>query len=73
MIFHIDANSFYAACERLFRPDLLHTPIAVLSNNDGIIVALNQECKDLGFKRGDVYFKEKAKLDQSGVVVFSSN
>jgi DNA polymerase V len=73
MIFHIDANSFYAACERLFRPDLLHTPIAVLSNNDGIIVALNQECKDLGFKRGDVYFKEMAKLEKSGVVVFSSN
>jgi DNA polymerase V len=73
MIFHIDANSFYAACERLFRPDLLHTPIAVLSNNDGIIVALNQECKDLGFRRGDVYFKERQKLIKAGVVVFSSN
>lgn len=73
MIFHIDANSFYAACERLFRPDLLRTPIAVLSNNDGIIVALNQECKDLGFKRGDVYFKVKKELEKCGVAVFSSN
>lgn len=73
MIFHVDANSFYAACERLFRPDLIHVPIAVLSNNDGIVVALNQECKDLGFKRGDVYFKERSKMEKAGVAVFSSN
>jgi DNA polymerase V len=30
----IDCNSFYASCERVFRPDLLRTPIVVLSNND---------------------------------------
>jgi len=73
MIFHIDGNSFYAACERVFRPDLYHSPIAVLSNNDGIIIALNSECKSLGFKRGDVFFKVKTQLEKTGVVVFSSN
>ena len=30
----IDCNSFYASCERVFRPDLARTPIVVLSNND---------------------------------------
>jgi DNA polymerase V len=59
MIFHVDANCFYAACERLFRPDLIKKPIAVLSNNDGIIIALNQECKDIGFQRGDVFLRRK--------------
>lgn len=73
MIMHVDGNSFYASCERLFRPDLYGKPIAVLSNNDGIIVALNQECKDAGFKRGDVYFKERLRLDSAGAAVFSSN
>jgi DNA polymerase V len=73
MIFHIDGNSFYAACERVFRPDLYNSPIAVLSNNDGIIIALNAECKALGFKRGDVFFENKSKLEKRGVVVFSSN
>ena len=73
MIFHIDGNSFYAACERVFRPDLAHSPIAVLSNNDGIIVALNSECKALGFKRGDVFFEVRHKMEKTGVVVFSSN
>jgi DNA polymerase V len=44
-----------------------------LSNNDGIIVALNAECKALGFKRGDVFFKNKYKLEKCGVAIFSSN
>jgi len=73
MIFHADGNSFYANCERVFRPDLAHSPIAVLSNNDGIIIALNAECKALGFKRGDVFYKNKEKLEKCRVVVFSSN
>jgi len=73
IIFHIDGNSFYASCERIFRPDLDHAPIAVLSNNDGIVVALNAECKALGFKRGDVYYQEKYKMEKYGVKVFSSN
>ena len=73
MIFHIDGNSFYAACERVFRPDLAHSPIAVLTNNDGIIIALNAECKALGFKRGDVFFENREKLKKCGAAVFSSN
>ena len=73
MIFHIDGNSFYASCERVFRPDLYKSPIAVLSNNDGIIVAANAECKALGFKRGDAFFEMKYKMEKQGVQVFSSN
>jgi DNA polymerase V len=73
MLMHIDGNSFYAACERVFRPDLYHSPIAVLSNNDGIIIALNSECKNLGFKRGDVFYQVKHNMEKKGVQIFSSN
>ncbi len=73
MILHIDANSFYASCERLFRPDLALKPIVVLSNNDGIIIALNDEAKKAGFSRGDAYFKVAENCDRKGVAVFSSN
>ena len=73
MIFHIDGNSFYASCERVFRPDLANSPIAVLTNNDGIIIALNTECRALGFKRGDVFFEVRQKLAKHNVAVFSSN
>jgi len=73
MIMHVDGNSFYASCEAIFRPDLRGKPVAVLTNNDGIIIALNQKCKDLGFKRGDVYFKVRERCKKLGVEVFSSN
>ena len=73
MIMLVDGNSFYASCERIFRPDLHRKPIAVLSNNDGIIIALNAECKALGFKRGDVFFKVRDNMQKMGVSVFSSN
>ena len=73
MILHVDANSFYASCERLFRPDLRNRPVVVLSNNDGIIIALTQEAKDMGLKRGDAYFKVKDFCKSHGVEAFSSN
>ena len=47
----IDCNNFYASCEKLFRPDLAHTPVVVLSNNDGCIVARSKEAKAVRRKR----------------------
>jgi DNA polymerase V len=73
MILHADGNSFFASCERLFRPDLANKPVVVLSNNDGIIVALTKEAKALGLKRGDPFFKVKSLCDTQNVAVFSSN
>lgn len=73
MIFHIDANSFYASCERIFRPDLAKKPIVVLSNNDGIVIALNDEAKAEGLKRGDAWFKVAPLCKERDVAVFSSN
>ena len=73
MILHADGNSFYASCEQIFRPDLRGKPVAVLSNNDGIIIAANKEAKALGIKRGEPYFKVRASCEQKGITVFSSN
>ena len=73
MIFHADGNSFYASCEQIFRPDLRGKPVAVLSNNDGIIIALNKEAKALGIKRGDPYFKVRDLCTMRHITVFSSN
>ncbi|OYX04319.1 MAG: DNA polymerase V subunit UmuC, partial [Thiotrichales bacterium 32-46-8] len=69
----VDCNNFYASCEKLFRPDLKHTPVVVLSNNDGCVVARSKEAKALGFKMGEPYFQVKEKIDRHGVEVFSSN
>jgi DNA polymerase V len=53
----VDCNNFYVSCERVFRPDLLGKPVAVLSNNDGCIVARSQEVKALGIKMGAPVFQ----------------
>ena len=68
----IDCNSFYASCERVFRPDLAKTPIVVLSNNDGCVIARSYDAKQF-VKMGAPYFQIKDHLRQNGVQVFSSN
>lgn len=68
----IDCNSFYASCERVFRPDLARTPIVVLSNNDGCVIARSADAKPF-IKMGEPYFQVKDKLQEHGIVAFSSN
>ena len=69
----LDCNNFFVSCERLFRPDLVKRPVAVLSSNDGCIVARSQEVKDLGIPMGIPHFKVRSILEANKVVVFSSN
>ena len=69
----IDCNNFYAACERLFRPELARRPIIVLSNNDGCVIARSNEAKALGIGMGEPYFKVKELCKKHTVQVFSSN
>ncbi len=69
----IDCNNFYASCERVFRPELENVPIAVLSNNDGCIIARSQEVKDLGIPMGIPAFKNEYLFRRHGIKVFSSN
>ena len=69
----VDCNNFYASCEKLFRPDLKDTPIVVLSNNDGCVVARSREAKLLGIKMGVPVFQIKAEMQRHGILAFSSN
>ncbi|QHT66413.1 Y-family DNA polymerase [Rhodocytophaga rosea] len=69
----VDANNFYASCQRVFDPSLINKPVVVLSNNDGCIVARSNEAKALGIQMGEPYFKAKPVIEKYGVKVFSSN
>jgi DNA polymerase V len=69
----VDCNNFYASCERVFRPQLNHQPIVVLSNNDGCVVARSNEAKDLGIPMGAPAFEYKELFEKNKVHVFSSN
>lgn len=74
MFAHVDVNSFYASCEKVFRPDLKDKPVIVLSNNDGCVIARSSEAKALGIKMGQPYFNlSDSYLKHHNIHVFSSN
>ncbi|MEO8417674.1 MAG: Y-family DNA polymerase [Methylophilaceae bacterium] len=69
-----DANSFYASCEQVFRPDLDGKPIVVLSNNDGCVIAQSKEAKaQLDIYMARPWFEIEEDARKLGAVVFSSN
>ncbi|MDA0152239.1 Y-family DNA polymerase [Vibrio sp. Makdt] len=74
----IDANAMYASCEQIFRPDWRNKPIAVLSNNDGTVVACNRLAKEAGTKKFKPLFEQPVLQSDGtkgskGVIFLSSN
>lgn len=69
----IDCDNFFASCERVFNPALATRPIAVLSNNDGCIIARSAEVKALGIEMGVAVHKVDALLREHNVIVCSAN
>jgi DNA polymerase V len=68
----VDCNNFYVSCERVFRPDLIGKPVAVLSNNDGCVVARSAEIKKF-IKMGVPVFQIQHLIKQHNIQLFSSN
>ena len=73
MIGIVDCNSCYASCEQIFRPELRNTPVVVLSNNDGFVIARSKEAKALGIGELQAFFKIEGLLRKHKVAIFSSN
>ena len=73
MIGLIDCNNFFVSCERVFNPSLYDNPIVVLSNNDGCVVSLSNEAKELGIKRGVPIAQIQDIVEKNNVKVYSSN
>lgn len=73
MIALCDQRSFYASCESVFLPKLRSEAIAVLSNNDGCVVALNEQAKSRGLKKFAPYFQQQSLAEAENINVFSSN
>ncbi len=69
----VDCNSFYCSAERVFRPDLWHKPVVVLSNNDGCVISISDEAKNRGITMTDPFFKVKDSLVKNNIKAFSSN
>lgn len=72
MFIHLDCNNFFVSCELVSRPELRGTPVVVANNNDnngGIILALNQEAKAVGLKRGNPIFQVTKIIEAHQVTV----
>ena len=69
----VDCNNFYASCEQSHDPKLKGKPVVVLSNNDGVIIALSNEVKKLGIDKFTPLFKVKHLLTQHDVKICSAN
>ena len=69
----VDCNNFYCSCERVFNPALRTSPVVVLSNNDGCIIARSNEAKAMGIAMGTPFYQVREMLENNRVAVFSSN
>lgn len=69
----VDCNNFYASCEQSNDPSLMGKPVVVLSNNDGVIIALSNEVKKLGIDKFTPLFKVKHLLTKHKVKICSAN
>lgn len=69
----VDCDSFYCSCERVFKPEINHKAIVVLSNNDGCIISRNAEAKALGIGMATPYYQLRELIEKNKVAVFSSN
>ena len=61
-IAHIDADCFFASCERLRRPDLADHPICVMSSQNACIVAKTYDAKAAGISTGMPVWEAKKLL-----------
>ncbi|MCD4664207.1 MAG: Y-family DNA polymerase [Bacteroidales bacterium] len=69
----VDCNNFYTSCEKIFYPALEGKPVAVLSNNDGCVIARSEEAKAAGIKMGVPVFEISEIIEKNNVHVFSTN
>ncbi|MBQ0016634.1 MAG: hypothetical protein KBT04_06585 [Bacteroidales bacterium] len=69
---HIDCDTFFASCEVATQPQLAGKPVVVCSPNDnggGIILALTNQAKALGLKRGIPLFQAKDIINSNQVTL----
>ena len=71
VIFHIDANAFFASVEIAENPSLKHKPVIIAGNPEerkGIVVAANYLCKDQGVYT-TMALRDALKLVPEAVVI----
>jgi len=61
-IAHIDADCFFASCELVRRPELIGSPVCILSSQDACVIAKTYDAKAAGIKTGMPVWEAKKLL-----------
>ncbi len=69
----IDCRSFYVSVERVWNSALRDKPVLVLGNNDSAVVAVSDEAKALGIRRGMPVFECRDLIKRHHILCYSSN
>jgi DNA polymerase V len=69
----LDANNFYASCEKVWRPELANKPVVVAGSGDGCVIARSDEAKAIGIKMGTPLHEVRDEYWRSGVIICSAN
>lgn len=69
----LDANNFFASCEKVFNPALEDRPVVVLSGNDACVVSRSPEAKAIGIKMQAMGSEVKRYVKSHGLCIFSTN
>lgn len=69
----VDVDAMYVSAERIFNPRLLGKPVAVLSGNDGNVIARSREIKALGVRMGQPWHELKEVAREQGIIALSAN
>lgn len=69
----IDCNNFFVSCERVINPAIAQCPVVVLSNGDGCAVAMSNEAKALGIRRGVPIYQVRDIIRRHNVITISGN
>ncbi|WP_281256448.1 hypothetical protein [Vibrio gangliei] len=69
----VDCDQYYCSVESLFRVGIRGLPQIVLSNNDGCVISMNRQAKELGIPKFAPYFKIRELCNKNNVIVSSSN
>jgi nucleotidyltransferase/DNA polymerase involved in DNA repair len=62
---HIDADAFYASCERVRRPELAEKPVCVLSNHEAMVIAKTYDAKRRGITTGMPVWEARKLLPEA--------
>ena len=64
-IAHVDADCFFASCELVRRPELIGSPVCILSSQDACIVAKTYDAKAVGIKTGMPIWEAKKLMPKA--------